>query len=194
MVACICLVGDPDLFLILLRRELRWGWECNEMRILLRKGLSYVERPKLWIVEIATYVSTLCQNHSHRTLTFFGKIAVTTEVALVGGSILTKEGSAKKRGTRFYYRQQHSREPSVGVCPRQVLCTACHPYSLHLYERLGNGLTMTKDFCDEFYDACSGQLNLSSNYCNLHAGESEDEPPYWAYPLVIPGEQPEARR
>jgi len=75
------------------------------------------------------------------------------------------------------------------VCPYQVLCTACHPYSLHLYERLGNGLTMTREFCDEFHDECSGDLGLPSNYCDIHAGEVDGEDQYWSYPLVIPGEQ-----
>ncbi len=70
----------------------------------------------------------------------------------------------------------------------QVLCTACHPYSLHLYERLVTGLTMTAEFCAEFYEECSGadQLGLEEGYCDYHAELNEDGTnAYWSYPLVI---------
>jgi len=70
---------------------------------------------------------------------------------------------------------------------RQVLCTACHPYSGHLFERLGNGLTMTAQFCEEYYSECSDQLNLPPDYCSTHVGEPDE---VWAYPLVIDGEDP----
>ena len=70
---------------------------------------------------------------------------------------------------------------------RQVLCAACHPYSLHLFERLGTGLTMKSAFCSEFYGECSGpdQLNLAEGYCDFHAGGPDEEDQYWSYPLVI---------
>lgn len=73
----------------------------------------------------------------------------------------------------------------------QVLCTACNPFSLHLYERLVNGLTMTAEFCAEFYEECSGpdQLDLGEDYCDRHVSLNEDgEDAYWSYPLEIPGE------
>lgn len=71
----------------------------------------------------------------------------------------------------------------------QVLCGVCHPYSAHLYERLNvaDGLTMTIDFCSEFYTECSEQLGLAEDYCEVHTGGGETDQ-YWSYPLVIDGE------
>jgi len=49
---------------------------------------------------------------------------------------------------------------------------------------------MTREFCDDFYDECSGDLGLSSNYCDIHAEKDADgKDQYWSYPLTIPGEQ-----
>lgn len=69
-----------------------------------------------------------------------------------------------------------------------MLCGLCHPYSAQLYERLdtSDGLTMTNDFCDEFFSACSSELDLPSDYCDIHTGGDTDQ--YWAYPLVLDGE------
>lgn len=70
---------------------------------------------------------------------------------------------------------------------KQVLCGLCHPYSAQLYERLDapDGLTMTNNFCDEFFSACSSDLDLPSDYCDIHTGGDTDQ--YWAYPLVLDG-------
>lgn len=79
----------------------------------------------------------------------------------------------------------HNRHHAVGI---QALCTLCHPYSAHLYERLNveGGLTMTNEWCDTFYAECSTQLDLASDYCDEHTGGDSDQ--YWSYPLVIDGE------
>ena len=69
-----------------------------------------------------------------------------------------------------------------------MLCTVCHPYSLHLYERLETGLTMTSAFCAQFYDACEGTLELPADYCEFHTGGG-DEDQYWSYPLIVEGEK-----
>jgi len=81
-----------------------------------------------------------------------------------------------------------SSAPPLAALALQVLCTACHPYSIHLYERLGTGLTMTSDYCKEFYEKCSApdQLDLDEGYCAVHVGDGEDE--YWSYPLIVNGE------
>jgi len=82
----------------------------------------------------------------------------------------------------------------------QVLCTACHPYSFHFYERLGTGLTMAPDFCAEFFEECSGpdqldleegfcdydQLDLEEGFCDYHATQTHE---YWSYPLPVLGEE-----
>lgn len=70
----------------------------------------------------------------------------------------------------------------------QVLCGLCHPYSAHLFERLDtmDGLTMTNEFCNEFFSACESELALASDYCDIHTGGDVDQ--YWSYPLVIDGE------
>jgi len=72
----------------------------------------------------------------------------------------------------------------------QVLCTICHPFSLHLYERLGDALTMTSEYCEKFYSACSpaSQLDLPANYCEIAVGGAAKDQ-FWSYPLVIEGEE-----
>lgn len=70
-----------------------------------------------------------------------------------------------------------------------MLCTICDPYSAHLYERLDvvdDGLTMTNEFCDTYYSACSSELGLPTNYCDIHTGGDIDQ--YWSYPLTIDSE------
>lgn len=66
----------------------------------------------------------------------------------------------------------------------------CHPYSAHLYERLNvaEGLTMTLDYCADFYTACSEQLGLGEDYCDVHTGGAETDQ-YWSYPLIIDSEE-----
>lgn len=50
-----------------------------------------------------------------------------------------------------------------------------------------DGLTMTKDFCDDLVDACTGQGNIvfpsygELDYCEKHTGTQEDDL-FWAYP------------
>lgn len=68
----------------------------------------------------------------------------------------------------------------------QVICGVCHPYSGHLYEKLGavDGLTMTIDFCDEYVEACEGQIAFSDDYCEIHTLGGETDA-YWSYPLDI---------
>lgn len=71
----------------------------------------------------------------------------------------------------------------------QVMCVICHPYSAHLFERLDapDGLTMTLEFCATFFEACSGELGLSADYCDVHTGGGEEDQ-YWSYPLDLDGE------
>ncbi|CAM9587413.1 unnamed protein product, partial [Sphacelaria rigidula] len=75
--------------------------------------------------------------------------------------------------------------PTCQALYKQVLCGVCHPYSSHLYERLGtlDGMTMTNEFCNEFYSACSADLDLGPDYCDIHTGGDDDQ--YWSYPLDI---------
>ncbi len=68
----------------------------------------------------------------------------------------------------------------------QVLCSKCHPWSGHLYERLGSDLTMTNEYCNKFYDKCKDDLNLPNTYCDYHTGGDDQ---YWSYPLEIDGEE-----
>lgn len=70
----------------------------------------------------------------------------------------------------------------------QVLCGVCHPWGGHLYSRLANAMTLTNDFCDEFYDECAIPLGLESTYCDTHTG-SQDGDAYYAYPYVPDGER-----
>lgn len=74
------------------------------------------------------------------------------------------------------------------ICYAKVICGVCHPWSGHLYQRLGTAMTLTQDFCDDFYTACSGQLTLSDTYCDFHAGEG-DEDLFYAYPYVADGKK-----
>lgn len=68
-----------------------------------------------------------------------------------------------------------------------MICGVCHPWSGHLYERLGTALTLTNDFCNEFYAECSGPLGLAADYCDVHTGGDGNQ--YYSYPLVIDGEK-----
>lgn len=47
-------------------------------------------------------------------------------------------------------------------------------------------MTMTDDFCDDFYDACSDELILSDyggvGYCKKHQGGGDDY--FWSYPYT----------
>ena len=64
----------------------------------------------------------------------------------------------------------------------------CNPYSAHLYTRLGDGLAMTADFCEDFVTACGDDLALSGTYCDEHVhGDNE----YWSFPFELDGEQRE---
>lgn len=54
---------------------------------------------------------------------------------------------------------------------------------------MADGLTMTIEFCGTFYSACSAQLGLEDNYCEVHTGGSETDQ-YWSYPLAIDSENP----
>ena len=47
-------------------------------------------------------------------------------------------------------------------------------------------MTLTIDFCSEFYAECSGQLGLEANYCDVHTGGTTDA--FYAYPYVVDGE------
>eukprot|EP00903_Cladosiphon_okamuranus_P008203 g7898.t1 len=83
---------------------------------------------------------------------------------------------------------------------KQVVCARCHSYSGHLYARLWpplpiqDGLTMKKDFCRDFVDACTGEGNLefptysqdsgTFDYCEMHAGPESQIEYYWSYPFV----------
>lgn len=75
----------------------------------------------------------------------------------------------------------------VVLLPVQVACGICHPWSGHLFERLANAMTLTIDFCDEFYSECSTQLGLAPTYCDVHTGGG-DEDAFYAYPYVVDGE------
>lgn len=50
-------------------------------------------------------------------------------------------------------------------------------------------MTLTNDFCSEFYSECSGQLGLAANYCDVHTGGDTDA--FYAYPYVADGEKRE---
>ncbi|CAB1115398.1 unnamed protein product [Ectocarpus sp. CCAP 1310/34] len=63
------------------------------------------------------------------------------------------------------------------------MCGTCHPWSGHLFERLDTAMTLTQEFCSEFYGECATQLGLPADYCVVHAGPEGDQ--YWSYPLVI---------
>lgn len=73
----------------------------------------------------------------------------------------------------------------------QVLCGQCHSYSAHLFDRLGaelglwDGMTMTRDFCDELIDKCGNEIDFGGpaeygglSYCAKHVGTDQ----FWAYP------------
>lgn len=49
-------------------------------------------------------------------------------------------------------------------------------------------MTLTNDFCDEFYSECSAQLGLPSTYCDFHTGP-QDGDAFYAYPYVPDGER-----
>eukprot|EP00903_Cladosiphon_okamuranus_P016927 g15603.t1 len=66
---------------------------------------------------------------------------------------------------------------------QEVVCGICHPWSGHLFERLGTAMTLTNEFCDEFVEACSDQLALPINYCDIHTG-SGDGDAFYSYPYV----------
>ncbi|CAM9453682.1 unnamed protein product [Scytosiphon promiscuus] len=81
----------------------------------------------------------------------------------------------------------------------QVLCGQCHSYSAHLFENLGadfgpyDGLTMTREFCEAFVDACGDQLTLGGpdeydglDYCDHHVGGIDGEDELWSYPYTDP--------
>jgi len=54
---------------------------------------------------------------------------------------------------------------------------------------------MKKEFCDDFYDECSGDLDLSSNYCDIHAEQDVDgNDQYYSYPYTESGEQQGGKR
>eukprot|EP00752_Nemacystus_decipiens_P008422 g7528.t1 len=65
---------------------------------------------------------------------------------------------------------------------KEVECGICHPWSGHLFERLTNAMTLTNEFCDEFFAECSGQIALPSDYCDIHTGGATDA--FYAYPYV----------
>lgn len=82
-----------------------------------------------------------------------------------------------------------------GICSLvmgQVVCGVCHSFSGHLYERLGaelgptDGMTMKKEFCDGFVEACDGQIIFPTydgeDYCTKHQGGGDDY--FWSYPYT----------
>lgn len=86
------------------------------------------------------------------------------------------------------------------ILPRQLICAPCHSYSGHLYARLlpslllGDGLTMTKDFCNGLVTECTGQGTIEFptymdpdegelDYCQRHAGTQPGDF-YWSYPYT----------
>ncbi|CBJ29140.1 conserved unknown protein [Ectocarpus siliculosus] len=75
---------------------------------------------------------------------------------------------------------------ATGTCADlylEVMCGTCHPWSGHLFERLDTAMTLTQEFCSQFYGECATQLGLPADYCEVHAGPEGDQ--YWSYPLVI---------
>ncbi|CAN0005800.1 unnamed protein product, partial [Ectocarpus sp. 4 AP-2014] len=75
---------------------------------------------------------------------------------------------------------------ATGTCADlylEVMCGTCHPWSGHLFERLDTAMTLTQEFCSDFYGECATQLGLPADYCEVHAGPEGDQ--YWSYPLVI---------
>ena len=82
----------------------------------------------------------------------------------------------------------------------QLVCGQCDSYSGHLHERLLpnnpllDSLTMTKEFCSDLVDACTGQGNIvfptfddpdegTLDYCERHTG-TQDGDLFWSYPFV----------
>ncbi len=78
----------------------------------------------------------------------------------------------------------------------QVLCGRCHSFSGHLYEVLGpslgywDGMTMTRDFCNEYTSKCEGEIHFpiygTVSYCDKHVGSSDEDADglYWSYPYT----------
>lgn len=72
------------------------------------------------------------------------------------------------------------------------MCGKCHSFSGHLFERLGkelgpwDGLTMTREFCEELVKQCGADINFptydggSLSYCDKHVGDVDQ---YYAYPF-----------
>lgn len=48
-------------------------------------------------------------------------------------------------------------------------------------------MTLTNDFCNEYYAQCSTQLALPVDYCEYRTGGDVDQ--FYAYPLVVDGER-----
>lgn len=76
----------------------------------------------------------------------------------------------------------------------QLVCTQCHSFSAHLFERLGSelgpwdGMTLKQEFCEALLLACDnqvafgGQMEYGESYCDKHVGGTSDM--YWSYPYT----------
>jgi hypothetical protein len=74
---------------------------------------------------------------------------------------------------------------------RQVACSECHPWVVHLTEFLsikdGSGDMLLKgDFCTDYMDACGAALGMPKNYCTIHTQKKDG---MYSYPFVSAGEQ-----
>ena len=74
------------------------------------------------------------------------------------------------------------------------MCTQCHSFSAHLFERLGSefgpfdGMNLKQEFCEALLLACDsqvtfgGQAEYGMSYCEQHVGLDGDK--FWSYPYT----------
>ena len=77
------------------------------------------------------------------------------------------------------------------------MCTQCHSFSAHLFEKLGSelgpwdGMTLKTDFCNALITECAGQIAFGGpaeydgqTYCEKHVGGVNGADQFWSYPYV----------